>query len=94
MTQLELFADPPDRTTHGAKWWAGNWECRNWRGWLQSREGGTGNWCFQIHGFSGPEVGDGWAHVYKITGQERVPIDSRNRILIEGKRYGRDHWNH
>lgn len=92
--QLELLAEPIDKTRDGATWWAGNWQCRNWKGWLQSREGGKGTWTFQIGGFSGPEDGDGLARVYRVEGCQDVPIDRRNRILIEGKRYGRSHWNH
>lgn len=93
---LDLFPETIkeiDKTKDGAVWWCGNWQCRNWRGWLQSREGGTGNWCFQIGSFSGPEDGNGTAWVYTITGDEGCPIDRHGRVLIEGKRYGRAHWN-
>lgn len=92
MQQDELFDINKDQ--HGATWWAGNWQIRNFHGWLQSREGGAGLWQFQIHGFSGPEGGDGLASVMRVTGRRDVPIDRHNRILIEGKRYGRAHWNH
>lgn len=91
---LDLFPDTVDKTKDGATWQVGNWHCRNWHGFLQSREGDRGNWCFQVHGFAGPEDGDGTAWVYTITGQEPCPIDKHNRILINGKRYGRAHWNH
>ena len=99
MTQHTLFTDMIDKAKDGAIWWAGNWQCRNWHGYIQSREGGTGNWCFQVGGFSGPEDGNGIAHVCIIRADESLavspqPIDANNRILIEGKRYGRSHWNH
>lgn len=93
MTQAELFPVEIDITTPGAIWWAGNWQCRNFNGWLQSREGGIGPWRFQVQGFSGPEDGDGEAWVYTVSGKQPCPIDRCNRILIDGRRYGRSHWN-
>ncbi|GGE30042.1 hypothetical protein GCM10011360_17670 [Primorskyibacter flagellatus] len=98
--QLELFALPPTKKhMHGATWRVGAYECRNWHGWFQSREGGKGNWLFQIHGFSGPEDGNGIAHVYRVGTDgdlydSPVPIDGPGRITINGRKYGRDHWNH
>jgi len=99
MEQETLFPDLIDKTKEGATWWVGAWQCRNWHGFIQSREGGRGNWCFQIGGFSGPEEGNGIAHVYIIRsdgslGESPHPIDGPGRVLIEGKRYGREHWNH
>ena len=101
MQQLDLFEPlayahltPAD---NGCVWWAGNWECRNWNGWFQSREGGRGNWRFQVPWFG---LDDRTCSVYAIaqdgtlTARDDVPIDSQNRILIDGKRYSRDHWCH
>lgn len=92
--QLDLFGDAPAHATEGASWWAGNWQCRNWRGYLQHREGGRGNWCFIIDSFGGDTDGEGTAWVLKIEGKEAVPIDRRNRLLIQSRRYGRSFWHH
>lgn len=92
--QSELFADTSAHDSHGAIWWAGNWQCRNWHGYLQHREGGSGNWCFIIHSFGGDPDGEGTAWVHRIEGKEAVPIDANNRLLIRGRRYGRSHWHH
>lgn len=49
-------------------------------------------WIFYITGFS---YCDKFAHILKSDGStEFVPIDKKDRILINGKLYGRDHWNH
>jgi hypothetical protein len=90
-----LFSDLIDRSKHGATWRDGAWTARNWRGWFQSREDGSKIWRFQIIGFRG----DHSAMVYQVadTGglvSVPVPIDAGDRILIEGKRYGRAHWDH
>lgn len=98
--QETLFPlDPIEKAKPGAQWTAGAWHCRNFNGWMQSREGGQGPWQFQIYGFSGPEDGDGTAAVYRIAADgtlkhQDVPIDRHNRILVDGRRYGRDHWDH
>lgn len=92
--QSELFDKIEDHTREGAVWWAGNWQCRNWRGYLQHREGGSGAWCFIVHSFGGEPDRDGTAHIYRVDGKEDVPIDAHNRILVHGRRYGRGRWTH
>lgn len=92
--QAELFEDTAQHQSPGAVWWAGHWQCRNWHGYLQSREGGRGPWCFIIHSFGGEPDGEGTAHLYLVDGKQAVPIDRENRILVLGRRYGRDRWNH
>jgi hypothetical protein len=93
--QQQLFeVTAAHKARHGAVWTAGNWECRNFHGYFQSREGGTGPWCFQIYGF-----GDEDCSVYALAGKGemvflRVPIDQENRITVRGCKYGRDNWNH
>ena len=103
MTQLALFDELPTfhgfKHKHGARWKTGNWINRNWRGYLQSREVGAQDWCFQVYAFSGPEDGDGTAHVYKIDHdgdlyQSAEPIDGQGVITILGHRFGRSRWNH
>lgn len=93
MKQLAFF-DPVDKSQPGAVWWAGDWQCRNWRGWLQSRETGRGNWCFTIYGF-----GETDCDVYAVDAAGElvtrdVPIDESSRITIEGRKFGRSHWMH
>lgn len=79
----------------------GNWQKRVIEGgWLQYRElrrdGTFGNWQFQVHGFDDSVTGQaGYCTVANIdTARHEVPIDACDRILINGRRYGRDHWNH
>ena len=90
--QLELFEI--DKGQHGATWWAGAWQCRNWHGWLQSRENGVGRWCFLIYGFGTDTCS---VHVIGEDGQgtlATVPIDASDRITIMGRLYGRSRWMH
>lgn len=95
MEQIELIPmSGEDKGQHGAVWWSGNWECRNFDGYFQTREAGRGAWRFVIYGFGSTE-----ASVYKVNpfGDliiEDVPIDPEDRILILGKRYGRNFWQH
>lgn len=98
MTQLS-FLEPVSKGQLGAVWWAGSWECRNWHGWLQSREQGRGPWCFTIYGFSGEPETHSSCSVYALDESgslitREVPIDPRNRITIEGRKFGRSHWMH
>ncbi|MEM1396634.1 MAG: hypothetical protein AAGH38_04190 [Pseudomonadota bacterium] len=93
MEQLSFF-DPVDKGKHGATWWAGNWQCRNWRGYFQSREQGKGPWQFSIYAF-----GDVDAVIYAIDDEGtlyhwRVFMDDRDRLLIDGQRFGRNRWQH
>ena len=102
--QLDLFPEAPrmapsdinGRAIVGASWTAGNWHCRNWRGWFQSREGGRGQWQFQVVWFG---ADDTTAEVYVLDEGgalvcRAVPIDSAGRLLIEGRRWGRTYWSH
>ena len=95
-----LFSDLPtqlatDHSQHGATWRAGNWNCRNFHGYFQSREVGARNWCFVIYGFRDTDCtvstidknGD-------LACEYRVPIDAQDRITILGRKYGRSHWSH
>ena len=95
-----LFPDLPtqlcsDHSKHGATWRAGNWNCRNFHGYFQSREVGARNWCFQISTFADTHCdvltldsnGD-------IAHENFVPIDAQDRITILGRKYGRSHWSH
>lgn len=100
MMQLALFADIPDFTNknrHGAVWWCGNWECRNFHGYFQSREVGSGAWCFQVPWFS---IDDVTCTVYRVgkggelVHENFVPIDDKGQLTILGRKYGREHWNH
>jgi len=93
MEQLSFF-DPVDRTVPRSTWWSGNYQCRNWQGYYQTREGGTGPWKFVIYAFG---VNDAVVYAIDAMGAlkyNRVPIDARDRLLINGKRYGRRHWDH
>lgn len=97
-----LFPDLPQdftfRAEHGAAWTSGAWQHRNWHGYWQSKERG-GNWRFYITGFTGPEDGDGTAYVMKLDAHGRDvsephPINGRGHVLILGRRYGRQNWDH
>jgi hypothetical protein len=69
-------------------------------GWLQFRckraNGGFDNWRFQIIGFDDTVSGQaGFCNVMRADGAyNRTPIDAQDRILINGRRYGRQHWVH
>ncbi|TFF36178.1 hypothetical protein [Mucilaginibacter psychrotolerans] len=73
-------------------------QIRNFKGYHQHRECTeigdklTCRWVFYICGFS---FCDNYAFVLKFDGSEElVSIDAEDRILINGRRYGRKHWNH
>ncbi|WP_243613088.1 hypothetical protein [Shimia aestuarii] len=87
MEQLS-FLDPIEKSVSGATWWAGNYQCRNWHGYYQTRERGAGPWQFVVYAF-----GDKEAVIYAINNigslyHWRVLMDAKDRLLIDGKRYG------
>ena len=65
-------------------------------GFLQFREGEGAPWRFHVAGFDATcsgEAGQCW--VLAAGGQSLpVPIDAQDRLLIDGKRYGREAWDH
>lgn len=84
----------PDMSQHGAQYQDGNWLVRNWHGFMQSREVGQRNWCFQIYGFRDTDCN---VATWDDQGQPAsclVPIDQKDRITILGRKYGRAHWSH
>lgn len=93
----DLFPETITKGANGAIWWAGNWECRNWHGFFQSREGGCGTWRFQVPWFSSDDV---TCSVYVITEagemqtRDMIPIDDKSRITILGRKYAPEHWDH
>ena len=96
----DLFPELIDKARHGAEWWTGRYQCRNWNGFFQSREDGRGKWQFYVVGFTdGPPGGEQTAHVALIDRGERLcgapcPIDARNRIQVMGRWYGPENWKH
>ncbi len=94
----DLFPDlpviRPDMSQHGAQYQDGNWHFRNWHGYVQTREVGQPNWCFQIYGFGCTECSVLVWHSDGTSHRETVPIDEANRITILGRKYGQSHWNH
>lgn len=93
----DLFPETINRGTHGTEWWAGRWQCRNFHGYLQSREDGRGAWRFHVPWFSADDV---TCSVYRINAEGRdytesgVPIDDQGRITILGRKYDRRFWDH
>lgn len=69
------------------------WEKRGFHGFLQLREDG-GRWRFAIRGFDTHGDPGMCSAVLFAGGFRAVPIDRANRILIAGKWYGPQHWNH
>ena len=69
---------------------------RNWYGYAQYRESEIDPWHFVVTGFDETTSGqDGFCSVLLVDGERnRVPIDAQDRILIRGRRYGRDKWVH
>ena len=94
----DLFPDAiairPDMSKHGAQYQDGNWHIRNWNGYVQTREVGQRNWCFQIYGFRDFDCTVLIWHIDGTRRREYVPIDEANRITILGRKYGQCHWNH
>ncbi|MCZ8254542.1 MAG: hypothetical protein O9327_02520 [Polaromonas sp.] len=74
----------------GKPFFMGNWEVRSFHGFHQSREGGKGDWKFQISGFN-----QNTCNLLLIAGgTEMVEIDQNDRIKVLGQWYGRRFWNH
>jgi hypothetical protein len=72
-----------------------NWQERvTSTGFKQFREGNRGRWRFQVYGFRGEPGTHSTCTVYAADGRREVDIDPKDRILIEGKWYGRVHWDH
>lgn len=69
---------------------------RDFHGFKQFREDAGSPWRFYVSSFDSTSEGeDGYCWVLTSNeSTEQVPIDSRNRILIGGKRYGHEHWSH
>jgi len=69
---------------------------RDWFGYAQYRESANDPWRFVVTGFDDTHTGqDGFCSVLLADGERnRVPIDAHDRILIRGRRYGRDQWVH
>ncbi len=69
---------------------------RDFKGYYQTREEGD-KWRFHVTGFDGTYSGaDGFCSVLRadMTEEDFVPIDAKDRIKIEGKWYGMEHWTH
>jgi phage gp45-like len=63
-------------------------------GFLQFRETARDRWRFQVYGFRGEPGTNASCSVYAVDGKREVDIDAKDRIRIEGKWYGRLHWDH
>lgn len=101
--QMALFEELPTfhgfKGEDGAHWRAGSGVARNWRGYFRWSESGQGLGSFYVSGFSGPEHGNGMAHVLMIdkNGDEyTVPhtITESGVLIIMGQRYDRRYWDH
>lgn len=52
-------------------------------------------WRFRIIGFDGTCNVDGFCTCEGANGERvQVPIDAKDRILVQGRRYGRASWTH
>ncbi len=70
---------------------------RDKNGYLQVRDGIGDPWRFVVTGFDDTSTGqDGFCTVQCANGERErnVPIDANDRILINGRRYGRRNWIH
>ena len=63
-------------------------------GFVQFREGTRGRWRYQIFGFTGEPGAMGTARMMTADGSRDVPIDAKNRILIDGRWRSPTSWNH
>ncbi|MBV7542185.1 hypothetical protein [Acidovorax sp. sic0104] len=93
---LETQSSAPTALAEGETRWIGNWEVRNFHGYYQSREGGTGPWKFHISSFDSSSTGQCGYCSLVLAGGGRldVPIDARDQIMVLGVRYGRKNWAH
>ena len=77
----------------------GNWEQRNFHGFIQSREryasGGKSNWKFCVTGFDVNGQPD-TANVLMADKKTKTicRIDKKGFLTVEGKRYSSRRWNH
>ncbi len=90
----DLFPETINKGQHGTTWTVGNWQVRNFHGYMQSREDGQRNWRFYIHGFGDTDCSVAGLDENGQNISRRVPIDRANRITIMGRKYGRAHWDH
>lgn len=96
----DLFPEIIDRSRHGAVWWTGRYQCRNWHGFHQSREDGEGQWLFHVRGFSdGPPGEERTAWVLTVNqettpGAIPCPIDEKHVLTICDQRFSRNRWCH
>jgi hypothetical protein len=75
---------------------ASNWDVREHLGFFQSREKGSRTWQFHVSSFDGTHTGEcGWVWLLLANKElEQVRVDEKDRLCIQGKRYGRSQWNH
>lgn len=67
-------------------------EIRNFHGFYQFRENPSEPWQFVITGFCFDDL---YCHVMTFDKKEiKVPINNKDEILIKGRRYGRERWQH
>lgn len=90
---MELFKRD-DKGCPGAVWWQGSYQCRNFHGYYQCRENGRGQWQFVIYAFGGDD-----ASIYKLNSEgnlhlSSVPYDANDRIIVDGRKFGRRFWTH
>lgn len=90
----DLFPETINKGQHGATWTVGNWQVRNFHGFIQQRERGQRNWQFYIDGFGDFDCSVAGLDENGMRISRRVPIDEANRITIMGRKYGRAHWDH
>lgn len=71
-------------------------QTREFHGFRQYRETSRCRWRFYIIGFDSTPAGEhGICYVLRADdSRQAVPIDPKSRILIGGRRYGRDQWDH
>ena len=81
----------------------GNWERRNFHGYLQTRErydsGRKGTWSFYVTGFTGPQHADGSESIGNVLMADEktktaCPISERGILTVLGRRYDSHHWDH
>ena len=64
-------------------------------GFVQIKDSGSRIWKFYVTSFDNTASGEnGTCYVLTEYGSVPVPIDAKDRILINGRRYDRKHWDH
>lgn len=68
---------------------------RSYCGYVQFKHSSARQWKFLVDGYDTATGGAGRCRLLRTDGQSRaVPIDANDNILVAGRKYGPDAWQH